>query len=341
MNIRKAFLHHIEQSLNTIDAVDLTEHYSDIEPIVQSILNEIFSGKNKRACLIPPDNRLLSAIVEGIENDIVEIQNSSVTISAERLLRKEKDAQELYGSITQIPKGSLFHLLVEDDGKTYFIITKTDHDKFLDERELLTRRGIPLNKKTYKSFFCEIVDNQLINAFIYDPSGRSARYWWEGYLDVQLCNSDAKNTEKVLTHFIDKIIFSVKVKSPDDYRVLRDNTIYYFRSHEEFNLSEYLQHVWEHYTPILEGLSLDRCKDKVNKMSENKNFDTSFSIIPASINRRVKRNIPLSPKLKLQIDDMSFQEEKSLIIPLKNEDGKWIQIKTDSGYDYFKRNETD
>lgn len=76
-------------------------------------------------------------------------------------------------------------------------------------------------------------------------------------------------------------------------------------------------------------------------MSENKNFDTSFSIIPASINRRVKRNIPLSPKLKLQIDDMSFQEEKSLIIPLKNEDGKWIQIKTDSGYDYFKRNETD
>lgn len=140
---------------------------------------------------------------------------------------------------------------------------------------------------------------------------------------------------------IDKIIFSVKVKSPDDYRVLRDNTIYYFRSHEEFNLSEYLQHVWEHYTPILEGLSLDRCKDKVNKMSENKNFDTSFSIIPASINRRVKRNIPLSPKLKLQIDDMSFQEEKSLIIPLKNEDGKWIQIKTDSGYDYFKRNETD
>lgn len=55
MNIRKAFLHHIEQSLNTIDAVDLTEHYSDIEPIVQSILNEIFSGKNKRACLIPPD----------------------------------------------------------------------------------------------------------------------------------------------------------------------------------------------------------------------------------------------------------------------------------------------
>lgn len=57
-------------------------------------------------------NRLLSAIVEGIENDIVEIQNSSVTISAERLLRKEKDAQELYGSITQIPKGSLFHLLV-------------------------------------------------------------------------------------------------------------------------------------------------------------------------------------------------------------------------------------
>ena len=24
-----------------------------------------------------------------------------------------------------------------------------------------------------------------------------------------------------------------------------------------------------------------------------------------------------------------------------SEDGKWIQIKTDSGYDYFKRNETD
>lgn len=340
MNIIKAFLHHIEQSLNLVEIVDLTQHYNDIEPIVQSILDEIFSGKNKRACLIPPDNKVLSTIVEGIENNSIETQNRSATMSAERLLRKEKDAQEQYSSITQIPKGSLFHLLVEDNGKIYFIITKTDHDKFLDERELLTRRGIPLNKKTYKSFYCEIIDNQLINAFIYDPSGRSARYWWEGYLDVQLCNSDAKNTERVLTYLIDKIIFSVKVKSPDDFRVLRDNTIYYFRSHEEFNLSEYLQHVWEYYTPILEGLPLEKCKEKVNRMSDNKNFDTSFSIVPASINRRVKRNIPLSPKLKLQIDDMSFQEEKSIILPFVDDKGKWIRIKTDSGYDYFKRNET-
>ena len=44
MNIRKAFLHHIEQSLNTIDAVDLTEDYCDIERIVESILIELFSG---------------------------------------------------------------------------------------------------------------------------------------------------------------------------------------------------------------------------------------------------------------------------------------------------------
>lgn len=340
MKIIKAFLHHIEQSLDLVEAVDLKEHYSDIEPIVQSILNEIFSGKNKRACLIPQDNRMLNTIVEEIKDDSIEIQNSSVTLSAERLLRKEKDAQEQYGSITQIPKGSLFHLLVEDNGKVYFIITKTDHDKFLDERELSTRRGIPLNKKTYKSFYCEVSEYQLINAFIYDPSGRSARYWWEGYLDVQLCNSDAKNTEKVLGHLIDKIIFSVKVKSPDDFRVLRDNTIYYFRSHEEFNLSEYLEHVWEHYTPILGGLSLDKYKEKVNRMSDNKTFDTSFSIIPASINRRVKRNVALGPKMKLQIDDMSFHEEKSIILPFVDDKGKWIQIRTDSGYDYFKRNET-
>lgn len=339
MNIRNAFLHHIEQSLDTIDSVDLTQHYDDIEPIVQSILDEILSGKNKRACLIPSDSTFLSGIIEGIENESIEIQRSAATMSAERLLRKEKDAQEQYGSITQIPKGSLFHLLVEQDDKMYFIITKTDHDKFLDEKELLTRRGIPLNKKTYKSFYCNIVDGQLINGFIYDSSGRSARYWWEGYLDVQLCNSDAKNTELVLNYLINNVISSIKVKSPDDYRVLRDNTIYYFRSHQEFNLSAYLNNVWEHYSPLLEDLSLERSKEKVRNMSENKKFDTSFSIIPASINRRVKRSIQLAPKLKLQLDDMNFEEEKDVIFAYANEHGKWIRIKTDVGYDYFKRNE--
>ena len=222
----------------------------------------------------------------------------------------------------------------------YFIITKTDHDKFLDESELATRRGIPLNKKTYKSFYCEVLDEQLVDAFIYDPSGRSARYWWEGYLDVVLCNSDAQNTEKVLNHLIEKIIYPIRAKSPDDYKTLRDSTITFFRSHEEFSLSEYLSHVWEHYVPILDNLPLDKYKEKVNKMSENKKFDTSFTIIAASINRRVKRNIQLTPKMKLHIDDMTFQEEKDIVIPFADDRGKWIKIKTDSGYEYFKRNDS-
>ncbi len=339
MNIEKAFLHHIEQSFNELVCVDIDSHYVEIEPIVQSVVDEIFEGKNKRACIIPPENRMLSELTAQINDTDVTVQKSAVFINAERLLRKERDAQNQYGSITQIPKGSLFHLLVRHNGKIYFIITKTDHDKFLDENELSTRRGIPLNKKTYKSFYCEIIDGQLNNAFIYDPSGRSARYWWEGYLDVVLCNSDAQNTEKVLSHLIEKIIYPIKVKSPDDYKTLRDGTINYFRSHEVFNLSEYLLHVWELYTPILANLSLDKYKNKINEMSSNRKFDTSFTIIAASINRRVKKNIQLTPKMKLHIDDMTFQEEKNLVSTFANADGKWIQIKTDIGYEYFKRNE--
>ncbi|UBD76213.1 nucleoid-associated protein [Parabacteroides goldsteinii] len=341
MEIQKAFLHHIEQSLNELFSVDIDSHYKDIEPIVKSIIDEIFEGKNKRACAIPPDNNTLGELVKAISSSDIEAQKTAVLISSQRLLRKERDAQEQYGAITQIPKGSLFHILVEHNQKIYFIITKTDHDKFLDESELETRRGIPLNKKTYKSFYCEVIDGQLVDAYIYDPSGRSARYWWEGYLDVVLCNSDAQNTEKVLNHLLEKIIYPIRAKSPDDYKTLRDSTITFFRSHQEFSLSEYLVHVWEHYVPISEGLSLDKYKDKVNRMSDNKKFDTSFTIIASSINRRVKRNVQLTPKMKLHIDDMTFQEEKDIVVPFTDDKGKWIKIKTDSGYEYFRRNESD
>lgn len=58
MEIQKAFLHHIEQSLNELFSVDIDSHYKDIEPIVKSIIDEIFEGKNKRACAIPPDNNI-------------------------------------------------------------------------------------------------------------------------------------------------------------------------------------------------------------------------------------------------------------------------------------------
>jgi hypothetical protein len=339
MDIQKAFLHHIEQSSNELFSVDIDSHYKDIEPIVESIIDDVFEGKNKRACVIPPDNEMLYELIRAIKSENVDIQKASVLKSANRLLRKERDAQEQYASITQIPKGSLFHLLVEHDGKIYFIITKTDHDKFLDERELSTRRGIPLNKKTYKSFYCELINDQLINAYIYDPSGRSARYWWEGYLDVVLSNSDAQNTEMVLSHLLEKIIYPIRVKSPDDYKTLRDSTITYFRSHEVFNLSEYVTQVWEHYIPILDGISLTKIREKIEKMSKNEKFDTSFTIVPSSINRRVKRNVQLTPKMKLHMDDMTFQEENDTVVAFVDERGKWIKIKTDSGYEYFRRNE--
>lgn len=44
--------------------------------------------------------------------------------------------------------------------------------------------------------------------------------------------------------------------------------------------------------------------------------------------------------MKLHIDDMTFQEEKDIVIPFADDRGKWIKIKTDSGYEYFKRNDS-
>ena len=226
------------------------------------------------------------------------------------------------------------------DDKEYFIITKTDHDVFLDEIELTTRKGIPLNKKTYKSYYCELENNQPINSCVYDPSGRSAQYWWKEYLDLELCISDADNTIKVLDHLIEKVILPIKTKSPDDYRILRADTIGYFRSNNEFHLSNYMSSVWENYKPVLDGLDLGRSLRKLDKMTESEKFDTSFSIKHDQINKRIKQQVKLSAKMELRITEhMDYEELKNNIKPVHDGEGKWLKIRTELGYEHFRGNE--
>jgi hypothetical protein len=80
----------------------------------------------------------------------------SATI-ANRLLRVEKEAQEAIAHLdTKIQKGIMVQALINNEGIRKFIICKADHHEFINEESFERTRGLPIKKRVFKGFICDL-----------------------------------------------------------------------------------------------------------------------------------------------------------------------------------------
>jgi hypothetical protein len=301
-----------------------------------------------------PDNRFFGFESENTEvrtllEKLIEEKNESgdeanyLPISddiANRLLRKEVEAQDKYLHITKIQKGSLIQSLVEYQERLYFLISKVEHESFLNTEDLVRQIGLPYEKKALKTCLIRFTEDDDVESIIVsDTNGRISQYWVKDFLELEEKNSNEKNTSNAFNAIDLVLTRQLKKQSPSDYSMLRNNLIGYFRTQQDFSFDQMLNSVFGEYEPENpETVNMSRIKETVNKLPDQVGFDKSFSIISKEISARIRKVVKISDKIELKLKDHISQLRKIIKSEVTPDGQKVIIIKTENeeAYEMFK-----
>ena len=211
MKIKYTSLHQVDHHLNKVAEIDLNNQSEDLKNYTKRLFTEITESQNKRSFEFKSETtEVRVAIVKFIDEHYAEAS----IINANRLLDIEFEAQKRIDHLNiTIQKGSLFQAILSEDNNTYVIISKADHNQFLDEVDFELKNGLPYDKKTFKAFLVKFNRNQTpTDIFVYDTTNRMARYWWDSYLELKEKYTDRHNTKTSLDILSDNNICPLSEK---------------------------------------------------------------------------------------------------------------------------------
>ena len=250
----------------------------------------------------------------------------------------EFEAQENVAKLgITIQKGVLVLALVSDSGVNKFIICKADHNEFLDEVTYRRSSGLPVKKKAFKAFVCNLNDNDSDDEIlVYDTNKTDTKYWWSNFLELDKIVRDEDNTERAFKAIDKKVFDRIRREFPLDYTYLRNSTVRYFRSNDRFEMEEYIGNAIGDYQPYDSNLNLNVIKNRIRQLPANTrpHFDNQFNIVREKIKARFKSTVKLTDQIDLQIKE-DFPEN-TVLAEIGIDGIKYVKIKSEIGYAYFK-----
>lgn len=337
MEINQIEISKIDIENDNVEKIDSSVYGDELVSYLTDLFEKVIEGGSGRKFEFERKTTEVRAQITRIINDhdFGEITN----VIAERLLDSESDSQVRMAALgITILKGIIVQALITDDETEKFIICKADHNDFLDEVNYQLTRGLPVKKKAFKAFVCELNNEDELNeVLVYDTNPSDTKYWWSDFLELEKVFTDEYNTENAFNS-IDKAVFNgIKKKHPQDYTYLRNSTVRYFRSNDRFEMNDFLNNGIGDYQPYDNALEIDSIKAKIRELPTKKRtpFDNQFNIIKEKITAKFKSTVKLTEQVELQI---KRDIPGNVIFAHQDEDGsKYVKIRSDEGYRYFKK----
>lgn len=301
MKFINGYLFGIDKSLDEPKYKELKE--GDALNYMKVLIDEILNNPNKKQYKIRDENtQVISIILNSIKNGLSKEDAYSI---ANRLLIKEQEQQDLVDRLNvKIRKGSLFLSLVDNEEAYNCVLVKVDNNDYLDEVDTIRRSGLPYENKSFKQCFIKIdkIDCEITDIFLFDRNGPIADYWSNKFLELDELKTNEESTKKsfdLITNVIKQSTYKV---SQADYTLLRNQTLGYFKTNENFNIEDFYNDVFGSYTPENKSIELEDIKKKINKKISENSLDSSFTIIPSSIpNRKIKFNKQVNDNVIISI----------------------------------------
>ena len=337
MEIEKIEISKVDIENNQVDKIDSTVYGDELVNYLEELFKIVIDGGSGRKFEFERKTTEVRAQITRINNqeDFTEITE----VIAQRLLDSESDAQERMDAMgVTILKGIVVQALVNDEDQEKFIICKADHNDFLDEVNYELTRGLPIKKKAFKAFVCELdEEDNISNVIVYDTNPKDTKYWWGDFLELEKVFTDEYNTEKAF-NAIDKSVFNgIKKKHPQDYTYLRNSTVRYFRSNDRFDMDDFLENGIGDYEPYDKELDVKEVKDKIRKLptKQRSPFDNQFNIIKEKVTAKFKNTVKLTEQIELQIKQ---DIPENVIFAHEEADGtKYVKIRSEKGFKFFKK----
>ncbi|WAA10827.1 hypothetical protein [Fervidibacillus albus] len=339
-------MYHIDLNAKKIERKNIGE--GDLDEYIMDLLQNIVNLPDSRHYTFESDNTEVKNLIDNIILEILEGNGVQDYFSysdkiAERLLRKELYAQEKYAHFTSLQKGSLIQSLVEYNDELIYLISKVEHESFLNAEDLVKQIGLPYEKKALKiSIIKFTADYEIIDIIVFDSNKRISQYWVKDFLELNEKNSDEKNTSSAFKAVDLVLSRKLKKSSPTDYTILRNNLIGFFRTQSEFVFENMINTVFGDYEPEKpEVVDMEKIKEEIYKLPENNIFDKRFTIISKEIKAKIKKVVKISEKIDLHLKD-HINQLKQVIKSNEKPDGtKVIEIKVENEqtYEMFKYRE--
>ncbi|SDA96765.1 hypothetical protein SAMN03080617_04282 [Algoriphagus alkaliphilus] len=148
MNIEFSSLHQINHSTNKWSKIEISSSGDLISQYVQRLLFEISNSGSGRKFVFESE---FTEVIVALKNILLNSKRlESAEIILKRLMKVESDSQNDYKHLDmEIPAGSIFQALLRDEnGMKRIILSKADHNEFIDDQEFDLRTGLPWKKRT-------------------------------------------------------------------------------------------------------------------------------------------------------------------------------------------------
>lgn len=156
-------------------------------------------------------------------------------------------------------------------------------------------------------------------------------------MELEELKDDETNTQASFKAVESLITRNLRNKSPNDYSMLRNHLVTYYRSQTNFDYDGLLDTVFGSYVPDNPDVKINELRNKAKELPEVKGFDRVFSVKPDTIKARIRKTYKVNSVAELRIIGSS-NNLRNLISSEYKEGEKVIQIKTDNDelFDLYK-----
>lgn len=277
---------------------------------------------------------VISSILEIVENrSNEEIILQRIDMMAERLLRKEREAQEQVASMDiKVQKGSLILSLIEHDENLLFLLAKVEHIDFFDDTDYSIKSGFSKDtKKIWKTCLFEIDDVRAEQFCAKIYSNTVAKYWWHDFLELEELQSDECNTKRAFKAIENTLNRNLKKVAPYDHMVIQNAIYLYFSSTEQLDFSEMLERNVKNYTP--NDMTVEKKEEllqKLQKLPEEQHFDQQFHPSLSVIKRKMKKTYDVYSGIQIKVTS-AVEDLGDVIEAYQANDGKrYLKIRIDN-----------
>lgn len=335
----------LDNTLHILNNIEETIEKKDIKGLFNQFITETidFISKNKTVRLyqiredntqvVNSINAIIKEIVKG-DSKLEEVIESNFNKNANRLLEKEIEAQNTVDRLkTTIQKGSLIQSVLYDENteEYVFLIAKIENKVFYDDATLDKHYGIEgENGKLWKSCLFRIAieeNNEISISEIRVFSNTGAKYWTNGFLELDPITNDDQNTKRAFEQ-IDKALSAyIKKSSPQDFIYLRNGLVTYFRNQDFFDYDNMMENLFDDYIP--ENIQKEVYRDFVSilkELPEKKKFERQFNVIQKEVTARIKKVYNINTGIQLNITD-SIEDLKNTLKSYEKDGQKYLSIK--------------
>lgn len=324
-NILYAEMHNLDVRIAGVQHQQVENEY--VRDYVLQLAEEVSESMTRQQFTTREDSDVINKILEIKNNHLNDEEEEDVSFIARKLHSVEQEIQIGLDRLhKEVKKGSLIEALIEDSGKYYYVISKVDSDKYLDQDSLVARQGLRYENKAFKNCLVRFDNDErgIYEIFITDKN--DTKYWHNDFLEIDKCLDDKDNTGrsyKIIHHNIKR-----KYKNDEQEFFLKKQQLNgYFKTHDRFDLDEAMNYIFGENDSDIKS----EIREKALSRSREGAMDTQFTIDNEGLKRSMlKYQKKINDVVELVVEGVDADIKNSIKVFEDENSDRWMKIKVTS-----------